>query len=84
MRALTLLSMALLLSGCESLIVASDSDSVTVRTNAEPVYSGAEIAADYCRGLGKHEQYRHPVGLSAATFDCVPGVWAEHKVYVRH
>jgi hypothetical protein len=84
MRAVTLLSVALLLSGCESLVIAGDADSVTVRTNAEPVYSGAEIAADYCRALGKHEQYRHPDGLSAVTFDCVPGVWAEHKIYVRH
>jgi hypothetical protein len=83
MRALFLASMALLLCGCESLVIAGDADSVTVRTNAAPVYNGAEIAADYCRALGKHEQYRHPVGLSAATFDCAPGVWAEHKIYVH-
>jgi len=84
MRALSLLFLLLPLAGCESLVVAGDANSVTVRTNAAPVYTGAEIAADYCRALGKHEQYRHPDGLSAVTFDCVPGVWADHKVYVRH
>jgi hypothetical protein len=75
MRKLSILCALATLWGCAPLVVATDADSVTVRSNAAPVSPADSIAGDYCRDMGMHAELRRLNPDGTATYNCRPGVW---------
>jgi hypothetical protein len=75
MRSLIILTSLTLLCGCVPLIVATDGESVTVRTNAEPISPADRIAYDYCNDMKQHAEFNHLNPDGTATYFCRAGVW---------